>query len=94
MTTVRQFQNKVRQRLLAAGLEFDKIDSYGKLVSAKLRADRLQQAPKMYAYEVLDALHQGEIYDFFKARDMEDGQEYLVIRFTPGKPRPRVPPEL
>ncbi len=42
----------------AAGLEFDKIDSYGQLVSAKLRADRLQQAPKMYAYEVLDALHQ------------------------------------
>ncbi len=84
MSTVTAFQAKVRQRLTEAGLQFDKIDSYGQLVSAKLAVENVAQKPKLYAFQILEAIPGSEIFDIFEARDTSDGRQYLVIRFTPG----------
>jgi len=84
VSTVIAFQTKVQQRLTEAGLQFDKIDSYGPLVSAKLAIERVVQQPKIYAFRILEAIQGSQIHDFFEASDAEDGRQYLVIRFTPG----------
>lgn len=84
MSTVTTFQAKVRQRLTEAGLHFDQIDSYGQLVSAKLAVENVAQKPKLYAFQILDAIPGSEIFDIFEARAASDGRQYLIIRFTPG----------
>lgn len=100
MSTVTMFQNRVAQRLSEAGLQFDKIDSYGNMVSAKLRPENVTQPAKLIAFRILDAIRGSRIYDYFEVRDIEDGRNYLVIRFTPGNlnrphrsPKPVRPPE-
>ncbi len=75
-----QFQQKVNRSLAAADLSPDKIDSYGQMVTWKKRADELTQPAKLYAWQILE-LTQGEIYDYFNVVD--DGVNYLVIRFIP-----------
>lgn len=84
MSRVEVFQNKVRQRLAGAGLEFDRIDSYGQLVTAKLLTEKINQPARLYAYGILDVFPEGEVYDYFQCVAM-DGREYLAIRFTPGE---------
>ncbi len=83
MSSVQVFQNKVKRRLAGAGLEFDRIDSYGPLVSAKLRVEKVNQPARLYAHGVLDVFPEGEVYDYFQCVGL-DGREYLTIRFKPG----------
>lgn len=91
MSSVQVFQNKVKRRLAGAGLEFDRIDSYGPLVSAKLRVEKVNQPARLYAHGVLDVFPEGEVYDYFQCVGL-DGREYLTIRFKPGamdRPAPK-----